>query len=172
MPSGIKSLTTISFMLITTESSSNALTVSNEGFIQGFLRTLLITQKIKSAFRSHFYQYADYNNRVLLATIRDKGSCPCPRCLIAKSKLDGLGLRRDISIRVTKFREFMADRVEIARKAIYTFARSIRSTVVENLLKDFSGVPTVVSSIKIVQQLKTIIPKAPSPECICEPSWI
>lgn len=50
MPSGIKSLTTISFMLITTESSSNALTASNEGFIQGFLRTLLITQKSKSAF--------------------------------------------------------------------------------------------------------------------------
>ena len=85
-------------------------------------------------------------NRVLLATIRDKGSCPCPRCLVTRSKLDRLGTHRDSSVRLSKFREFMADKVDAARRAIYDLAKSIHSTVVEDLLKSFSGVPTVVSS--------------------------
>lgn len=85
-------------------------------------------------------------NRVLLATIRDKGSCPCPRCLVTKSKLDRLGTHRDDSARLSEFREFMAYKVAAARRAIYDLAKSIRSTVVEDLLKGFSGVPTTVSS--------------------------
>jgi hypothetical protein len=85
-------------------------------------------------------------DRVLLATIRNKGLCPCPRCLVSKSDLDRLGLRRDISIRIDKFREFMADKVNIARKAIYNLAKPIHSTIVEDLLKSFSGVPTLAST--------------------------
>jgi hypothetical protein len=83
---------------------------------------------------------------VLLATIRNKGLCPCPRCLVSKSELDRLGLRRDISIRINKFREYAADKVDIARKAIYNLAKAIHSTVVEDLLKSFSGVPTLAST--------------------------
>jgi hypothetical protein len=40
----------------------------------------------------------------------------------------------------------MADKVAAARRAVYDLAKSIRSTVVEDLLKGFSGVPTTVSS--------------------------
>jgi hypothetical protein len=79
-----------------------------------------------------------------LATIRDKGLCPCPRCLISKSKLDKLGLRRDILVRIKKPRKFMADMVESARKAIYNLANPIDGAAVNRLLKDFSGVPTEV----------------------------
>lgn len=93
-----------------------------------------------------------YNKRILLATIRDKGLCPCPRCLVLKSKLDRLGLCRDMSTRINKFREFMADRVASARRAIYSLAKSIHSTAVENLLKEFSGIPTLVS---VFVQLET-----------------
>ena len=82
--------------------------------------------------------------RVLLATIRDKGLCPCPRCLISKSKLDQLGLQRDITIRISRFQSYMADKVEIARKAIYALGKPIGSAAVEVLLKEFSGVPTEV----------------------------
>ena len=85
-------------------------------------------------------------NRVLLANIRNKGLCPCPRCLVSKSELDRLGLRRDISIRIDKFREFMADKVNIARRAIYSLAKPIRGTAVEDLLMSFSGVPTLASA--------------------------
>jgi hypothetical protein len=80
-----------------------------------------------------------------LATIRDKGLCPCPRCLIPKSKLDGLGLVHDMTIRVQQFREYMAHKVEAARKQIYGLAKPITGAAVEGLLKDFSGVPTKVS---------------------------
>jgi hypothetical protein len=40
----------------------------------------------------------------------------------------------------------MSDKVAAARRAIYDLGKSIRSTAVEDLLKTFSGVPTVVSS--------------------------
>ena len=85
-------------------------------------------------------------NRVLLATIRNNGLCPCPRCLVSKLELDRLGLRRDVSIRINKFREYAADKVDIARKAIYNLAKSFQSTVVEDLLRSFSGVPTPAST--------------------------
>lgn len=62
-----------------------------------------------------------------------------------KSKLDALGTRRDISVRVKNLRAFMADKVAAARRAIYQLGKSIRSTAVEDLLKSFSGVPTMVS---------------------------
>lgn len=81
--------------------------------------------------------------RVLLATIRDKGLCPCPRCLVAKSQLDRLGMARDQKTRQT-IREFLFRRVEVARDAIYRLAVSITGTRVDSLLKDVSAVPTMV----------------------------
>lgn len=46
--------------------------------------------------------------------------------------------------RISKFRNYMADRVEIARKAIYDLGKPISGAAVEALLKEFSGVPTEV----------------------------
>lgn len=84
--------------------------------------------------------------RVLLATIRDGGLCPCPRCLVEKSKLDCLGLRRDMTTRLAKARRVFTDYVIWARNAIYRFAHPIGGKVVEMILKPYSAVPTVVSS--------------------------
>ena len=86
-----------------------------------------------------------FNERVLLATIRSKGLCPCPRCLVPKSHMDRLGLKRDVRARLTQFRKYMASNVKAARESIYGLALGIRSQAVENLLKSFSGVPTIVS---------------------------
>ena len=80
-----------------------------------------------------------------MATIRDKGLAPCPRCLVAKSKLDNLGLVRDMAIRVSGFRKYMASKVEAARRLIYESAKPIAGVAVDGLLKEFSGVPTKVS---------------------------
>jgi hypothetical protein len=50
-----------------------------------------------------------------------------------------------MTIRVQQFREYMAHKVEAARKQIYGLAKPITGAAVEGLLKDFSGVPTKVS---------------------------
>ena len=83
-------------------------------------------------------------NRVLLATIRDKGICPCPRCLIPKEKLDKMGSKQDIKFRLNNPRKFLLTKIQTARRWIYEKALSITSQAVERLLKPFSAVPTVV----------------------------
>ncbi|KAJ3786451.1 hypothetical protein GGU10DRAFT_419733 [Lentinula aff. detonsa] len=81
-------------------------------------------------------------NRVLLATIRDLGSCPCPRCLIPKSLLDQMGSKRDMKRR-EKIRIFLVDKVMRARQWIYNEGSKIRGSAVERLLKETSSVPTL-----------------------------
>ena len=82
--------------------------------------------------------------RVLLATIRDNGLFPCPRCLVSKSVLHNLGCPDDIKIRIEKTRTFLADLVKKARKLIYKDAKAINGKGVDDKLKGFSGVPTMV----------------------------
>ena len=55
-----------------------------------------------------------------------------------------MGLRRDMADRVKKVRVYLAEQVESARNFIYNLGRPITGTHVQNLLKDTSGVPTVV----------------------------
>jgi hypothetical protein len=104
---------------------------------------------------SHYELTLRSDDRVLLATIRDKGLAPCPRCLVPKSALDKLGLVRDMTIRVKQFRQYMANRVEAARRAIYDFAKPITGVAVEGLLKEFSGVPTKVGIISFQDRVRT-----------------
>ncbi|KAL1658266.1 hypothetical protein GGF50DRAFT_131811 [Schizophyllum commune] len=89
-----------------------------------------------------FTYSADYPEKVLLATIRDGGLCPCPRCFVAKTKLDRMGLVRDMKARLQSARTYLLDRVQWARKAIYKLAHLIGGTVVDSSLKDYSAVPT------------------------------
>lgn len=145
MLSGLKFLMMTSFMPISMELSSSVLMELKDTSILGFIPTLLIILKSYLGVLNSHRPILKPLNRVLLATIRSKGLCPCPRCLVSKSDLDRLGLRRDISIRIDKFREFMADTVKIAQRAIYNLAKSIHSTAVKDLLKSFSGVPTSAS---------------------------
>jgi hypothetical protein len=84
-------------------------------------------------------------DRVLLATIRDQGVCPCPRCLIPKPNLDRLGSLSDSKNRVDKARKYDRDRVNKARKAIYELGRPIGGVDVQRLLKASSAVPTLAS---------------------------
>ncbi|KAF7371414.1 hypothetical protein MSAN_00778200 [Mycena sanguinolenta] len=90
-----------------------------------------------------FTYSADYPEKVLLATIRDGGICPCPRCLTPKSQLHLMGLVRDITARVSKARQYLADKIRTARRFIYQLGVAIGSTRVEDLLKETSSVPTV-----------------------------
>lgn len=83
--------------------------------------------------------------RVLLATIRNQGGCPCPRCLVPTPKVDRLGLVSDNNIRINKARKYNSVRVNIARKLIYEDGVPIKGSRVEALLKATSAVPTSVS---------------------------
>ena len=82
---------------------------------------------------------------MLLATIRDKGYCPCPRCIIPKSNFSQVGWWNDIKARVSQARTYMQDKVIAARDVIYQLGAPIKGVTVERLLKDYSLVPTLVS---------------------------
>ena len=83
----------------------------------------------------------------MLATIRDQGLCPCPRCLVSKSKTDKVGLAADMKTRIEKARRYLGDAVNEARKSIYKLGLPIGGAAVERLLKPTSSVPTKVSTI-------------------------
>jgi hypothetical protein len=82
---------------------------------------------------------------VLLAAIRDKGDCPCPRCFQHKSHFDRLGLKADTLARINNMRVYLRDKIIVARDAIYKLGAPIKGVATERLLKDFSLVPTLVS---------------------------
>lgn len=84
-------------------------------------------------------------SRVLLATIRDQGLCPCPRCLVPKSKLDRLGFSSDTNLRIDQARKYDMESVNKARKAIYELGKPIGGIDVQGLLKSTSAVPISVS---------------------------
>jgi hypothetical protein len=88
-----------------------------------------------------------FSCRVLLATIRDKGLCPCPRCLIPKVKIDLMGQVRDLAQRISHPRNILYDVVQTARRFIYQLALPINGTAVEQLLKPNSSIPTVVCHV-------------------------
>ncbi|KAF9551238.1 hypothetical protein CPC08DRAFT_768761 [Agrocybe pediades] len=118
----------------------------DDDFIHAYKYGIVITclDGIRRRVYPRFFTYsADYPEKVLLATIRDKGLCPCPRCMIKKTFLDRLGLRRDISIRINEFRTYFMTLVKKARNLIYSEGKSITGSQVQELLKEKSAVPTI-----------------------------
>ena len=85
--------------------------------------------------------------RALIATIRNLGGCPCPRCLIPKVKLQGVATEDDIQQRTDLARRDTIerrDKVASARRLIYEEQYVVDTPQVEALLKPESLVPTVV----------------------------
>ncbi|KAG5649632.1 hypothetical protein H0H81_002769 [Sphagnurus paluster] len=101
-----------------------------------------IERRIYPRFFTYSADYPENFDRVLLASMCDKGLCPCPRCLVPKTLLDRLGLARDGTFR-TKIHEFMVDKVLLARKMIYELGYSITGVRVDELLRHVSAVPTL-----------------------------
>lgn len=86
-------------------------------------------------------------HRILLATIRNFGLCPCPRCLIPKDKIPDVGKVYDDRRRNTTSRIDSAARnfdIDTARKFIYENGEGVKSAAVERVLRDKSLVPTTV----------------------------
>ncbi|KAL0569737.1 hypothetical protein V5O48_012225 [Marasmius crinis-equi] len=97
----------------------------------------------RRVFPRIFTYSADYPEKVLLASIRDKGLCPCPRCLTPKASFWQMGMKLDTRFRLQNLRRYLLRTVLIARKYIYQFAYPIKGKHVEDLLKGISAVPTV-----------------------------
>ncbi|TFK78527.1 hypothetical protein K466DRAFT_606902 [Polyporus arcularius HHB13444] len=107
---------------------------------------------VRRVYPRIFVYSADYPEKVLIATIRDMGRCPCPRCLVTKDRLGAVGSTSDRQARTDSARhdnEERQQRVSEARTRIYNDGYVVNSDVVENLLKDDSLVPTENAFSKI-----------------------
>jgi len=88
--------------------------------------------------------------RVLIASIRNLGSCPCPRCLIPLNRVPNMGKNRDMAQRISLARVddlHRRGRVKSAREIIYVNNYKTDSKAVEDLLKKDSLVPTAVGAL-------------------------
>ncbi|KAJ7191438.1 hypothetical protein GGX14DRAFT_600708, partial [Mycena pura] len=119
-------------------------------FIDAYRHGIIITcfDKMKRLIFPRFMVYgADYPEKVLLSTIKNLGSCPCPRCFIKKEDIPKMGMKNDMKARRTKARKdvpFWRALVKAARKAIFKGC-AITGTAVNKLLKAQSWTPTEAS---------------------------
>lgn len=82
-----------------------------------------------------------------MACLRYLALCPCPRCLLLKSRIPMIGTKTDTKQRINLARIDTEDRrmkIEIARKLMFERGLNITSSKVENLLRPTSLVPTRV----------------------------
>ena len=87
------------------------------------------------------------DDRVLLATIRSLGKCPCPRCFVEKAQIPRLGQEVDKRLRE---RERVDDHprrknVELTRTWIFERGYRLNSVHVDRVLGPKSYIPTRVS---------------------------
>jgi hypothetical protein len=147
------------------ELSSIAVMESHDDFILGYSLTLLTILKSKFFFvlRCLLSAYL-IHHRILLASIRSKGACGCPRCLIPLSRTQNLGMTLDMKQRHTLARvddENRKRKVELARDIIYNKNFAVNNKNVEVLLKPQSLVPTAVSpGVSLLLEAYTIFQNA------------
>ena len=82
--------------------------------------------------------------RVILATIRNLGGCPCPQCLIPKERIPELGTVNDQKRRETMERVVTGELefdILLARDQIYKKGKGVKSAGVERILAPKSLVP-------------------------------
>ncbi|KZP03709.1 hypothetical protein FIBSPDRAFT_672759, partial [Athelia psychrophila] len=123
-------------------------TMMDEEFMQAYFHGIVLdcADGVRRRVFPRFFTYsADYPEKVLISTIRDMGGCPCPRCLIPKHLIPGLGTESDVKWRTESTRKDDAPRrekVEAARELIYNRGYVVNSSRVDELLKAESYVPT------------------------------
>ncbi|KIK32237.1 hypothetical protein CY34DRAFT_47013, partial [Suillus luteus UH-Slu-Lm8-n1] len=98
---------------------------------------------LRRVFPRIFTYSADYPEKALIATIKDMGSCPCPRCFTPKASFDLLGMFRDMGDRLANFRTYCVANIEKAREFIYWQGNTVDGSKVQTTLGAGSWVPTV-----------------------------
>ncbi|EIW76332.1 hypothetical protein CONPUDRAFT_15727, partial [Coniophora puteana RWD-64-598 SS2] len=120
----------------------------DDEFLMAYKHGVLVKCKdgiIRRFYPRIFTYSADYPEKVLLATIRDMGLCPCPRCTMPKGKFRNLGTHTDSRTRTVLTRpdnQSFRDKVSRARRMIYRNGYVVNSTAVDDVLKAESYVPT------------------------------
>ena len=98
----------------------------------------------KYADNLHSWSATEVGNRVLLATVRNNGNCPCPCCLVKKEDVFKLGQVRDLRNRLSHARSYVGDLIKQGRDFIYRLGYNVAGAAVERLLLEHSWVPTTV----------------------------
>ncbi|KAH7909388.1 hypothetical protein BJ138DRAFT_1102735 [Hygrophoropsis aurantiaca] len=77
---------------------------------------LLLDEKFMEAYR-----HADYPEKILIATIKFLGKCPCPRCLVRKIDIPRMGMALDMRTRRLPRMDSIdrRQRIELARKLVF-----------------------------------------------------
>jgi hypothetical protein len=133
-----------SSMLTSMGSWCKARTRLSDMSIHGFSHIPQITLR-SPYFLSSSLRRAHYLGRVMLATIRDQGLCPCPHCLVPKRKLDQLGVHADTRNRISKACKYDGETVREAQRSIYDLGMAINGAAIQRELKATSAVPMLVS---------------------------
>jgi hypothetical protein len=92
----------------------------------------------------------DISSRILLATIKFLGQCPCPHCLVKKIDVCKMGMKLDMRRRVTREHIDNVTRrqhVEEARALIFQLGVLVDGACVKAILNDESYVPICVSNL-------------------------
>ncbi|KAG2739864.1 hypothetical protein P692DRAFT_201899292 [Suillus brevipes Sb2] len=116
----------------------------DEDFISAYQHGIVLkcaNGVMRRVFPQIFTYSADYPEKVLIATIKDMGLCPCPRCLTPKNSFSSLGLVRDMKSRLTNLRVYTMAKVIQARDFIYRYGNTVDGVKVEHTLGEGSWVP-------------------------------
>ncbi|KAG2045453.1 hypothetical protein BDR06DRAFT_900654, partial [Suillus hirtellus] len=79
-----------------------------------------------------FTYSADYPEKVLIVTIKDMGSCPCPHCLTPKNMFTSLGLCKDMKSHLQNLRIYITTNIVRAREHIYQLRRCLERASTQN----------------------------------------
>ena len=93
-------------------------------------------------------------SRILMSCLKYLAQCPCPRCLILKSKIPRLGMKADASDRQRLARidsEQIHYKINLARQRLFVGGKGIKSVFVNRPLQPTSLVPTRVSDSHLFQ---------------------
>ncbi|KIK32956.1 hypothetical protein CY34DRAFT_813946 [Suillus luteus UH-Slu-Lm8-n1] len=103
---------------------------------------------LRRVFPRIFTYSADYPEKVLIAAIKDMGTCACPRCFTPKAMFSFLGTLTDMRNRIKNLREYAMMNVVKAREFIYQSGNTVDGSKVERTLGDGSWVPTINQFVK------------------------
>ncbi|KAG2051670.1 hypothetical protein BDR06DRAFT_983445 [Suillus hirtellus] len=121
-------------------------TLLDQDFIQAYRHGIVLKCAdgvLCRVFPCIFTYSADYPEKVLIATIKDMGSCPCPCCLTPKSLFASLGFLKDMKSRLDNLRVYVKANIFTAREYIYKWGNTVDGMKVEEALGEGSWVPVM-----------------------------
>ncbi|KAK6972044.1 GLOBIN domain-containing protein [Favolaschia claudopus] len=116
-------------------------------FIHAYINGVVVKcyDQVERLIFPRFFTYgADYPEKVLLATIKNLGGCPCPRCFIRKDQIADMGSKADMRRRKNLRTDNSSWRQTIERVRGWIFGKGYRvnAAAVDKHLRPESWVPT------------------------------